>query len=83
MAPSNTGPIPHSLEETTYHFLATLTIPCGREGSRHCSCSYAVASVQNTGAAAAAPFLYKPQASNPKTGKGWGMGPKPQHGHDL
>lgn len=81
MAPSNTGPIPHSLEETTYYFLATLAIPCGTEGSRCCSCSYAVASVQNTGAAAT--LLYKPQASNPKTGKGWGMGPKPQHSHDL
>lgn len=82
MAPTNTGTTPHSLEETTYHFLATLTIPWGREGSRRCSCSYAVASVQNTGAAAA-PFLYKSLASNPKTGKGWGMGPKPKHGHDL
>lgn len=83
MAPSSTGPIPHSSEETTYRFRATLTVPCGREGSRRCSCSYAAASVQNTGAAAAAPLLYKPHAVNPKTEKGWAMGPKPQHAHDL
>lgn len=82
MAPSNTGPAPRSLEETTHRFLAPLTIPWGRDRSRRSSCSYAAASVQNRGTAAA-PFLCKPSVSNPKTLKGWGMGQKPQHGHDL
>lgn len=81
MAPSNTEPIPHSLEETTYHFLAPLTVPGGEKGPG-AAAARAVAPAPNTGAAAA-PFLRKPQASNPETGKGWGMGSEPQHGHDL